>query len=148
MHHPAKQEGSTGRGSSAIRGACDLAFLHSLDKESQLITLKVDKNRNGESRTITIRADFEQGRFQLTDSPYITTRNEELGKLAAIIADNPGITQNRIVELAGMMKARTLKLLKEGMATHWKITRGSRNSFLYHPLTGSAVLTGSEPQTR
>ena len=27
MHHPAKTEGSTGRGSTAIRGACDLAFL-------------------------------------------------------------------------------------------------------------------------
>ena len=46
--HPAKMEGSTGRGSSAIRGACDLAFLHTLEKESGLITLKVDKNRLGQ----------------------------------------------------------------------------------------------------
>jgi hypothetical protein len=41
-----------------IRGACDLVFLHSLDKEAGLITLKVDKNRHGENRTITIHADF------------------------------------------------------------------------------------------
>src|SRR6478735_491378 len=46
LHHPAKTEGSTGRGSSAIRGACDLAFLHSLDKGRRLITIKVDKNRH------------------------------------------------------------------------------------------------------
>jgi hypothetical protein len=102
---PAKQEGSTGRGSSAIRGSCDLAFLHSLNKESQLITLKVDKNRNGEGRTITVRADFEQGRFQMTESPYITTRNEEFAKLEAVIAETPGITQNGIVKQSGMMKA-------------------------------------------
>jgi hypothetical protein len=105
LHHPAKQEGSTGRGSSAIREACDLAFLHSLNKESQLITLKVDKNRNGEGRTITVRADFEQGRFQMTESPYITTRNEEFAKLEAVIAETPGITQNGIVKQSGMMKA-------------------------------------------
>src|SRR5262244_3280072 len=56
-----KAEGSTGRGSSVIRGACDLAFLHSLDKESGQIRLKIDKNRFGPSRTITIRCDFEGG---------------------------------------------------------------------------------------
>jgi len=33
LHHPAKREGSTGRGSSAIRGAADVALLQELDKE-------------------------------------------------------------------------------------------------------------------
>jgi len=148
LHHPAKQEGSTGRGSSAIRGACDLALMHSLDRDNQLITLKVDKNRIGESRTVTIRADFEQGRFQVTDSPYITKRNEEFEKLEAIIAAHPGTSQNGIVEQAGMMKDRALKLLKEGRGTRWKILRGSRNSNLYYPLTGSPVLSGSEAQSQ
>jgi replicative DNA helicase len=147
LHHPAKQEGSTGRGSSAIRGACDLAFLHSLDKESQLITLKVDKNRNGENRTLTIRADFENGRFQVTDSPYITSRNEELAKLEAIIRDFPGITQNSIAKQAGMMKARAGRLLKEGSGTRWQTSRGSNRSILYYPISGgSVVLGGSENQ--
>ena len=77
LHHPAKMEGSTGRGSSAIRGACDLAFLHTLEKESGLITLKVDKNRLGQSRTITVRANFEEGRFEMAEAPYITRRRDE-----------------------------------------------------------------------
>jgi len=149
LHHPAKQEGSTGRGSSAIRGACDLAFLHSLDKESGLITLKVDKNRNGESRTITIRADFEQGRFQMTDSPYITTRNEEYAKLEAVIAGNPGINQNAIVKQAGMQKDRVGRLLKEGRGTRWQTSPGRNNSILYYPLMGGSVVlsgSGNQPQ--
>ncbi len=149
LHHPAKQEGSTGRGSSAIRGACDLAFLHSLDRESQLITLKVDKNRNGESRTITVRADFEQGRFQVTDSPYITTRNEEFSKLAAVIDGNPGINQNGIVKQAGMQKDRVGRLLKEGRGTRWQTLPGRNNSILYYPLTGGSVVlsgSGNQPQ--
>lgn len=119
LHHPSKQEGSTGRGSSVIRGHCDLVLLHSLDKESQLITLNVDKNRNGQSRTITIRADFEQGRFHVTDSPYIINRNEEYAKLAAIIDASPGIKQNSIVEQARMQKKRVGRLLKEGRGTRW-----------------------------
>jgi hypothetical protein len=147
LHHPAKQEGSTGRGSSAIRGACDLAFLHSLNKESQLITLKVDKNRNGEGRSITVRADFEQGRFLMTESPYITTRNEEFAKLESVIAETPGITQNGIVKQSGMMKARVGRLLKEGRATRWQTSPGPNRSILYYPLSsGSVVLCGSENQ--
>jgi archaellum biogenesis ATPase FlaH len=133
LHHPAKQEGSTGRGSSAIRGACDLAFLHSFDPESGLITLKVDKNRNGERRTITLRADFEQGIFETADAPYVTRRNDELAKLEAIIQQNPGVTQNSIVKQSGMMKARVGKLLKEGRGTSWVTREGSNRSILYYP---------------
>ena len=107
LHHPAKAEGSTGRGSSAIRGACDLAFLHSLDKESGLITLKVDKNRNGESRKITIRADFEAGRFEVTDSPYITRRREELSRIEQVIQAEPGVSQNGIWKATGYSQNET-----------------------------------------
>jgi archaellum biogenesis ATPase FlaH len=139
LHHPSKAEGSTGRGSSAIRGACDLAFLHSLDKESGLITLKVDKNRFGESRTITIRADFEEGKFDITDSPYIARRNDELGKLAVIINDSPGISQHAIVKKSGGMKARVCRLLKEGVGTRWRTLPGPNRSITYHPLIGCSV---------
>ena len=117
LHHPAKAEGSTGRGSSAIRGACDLAFLHTLDRESGFITLKVDKNRLGASRTITIRADFEEAKFELAEAPYITRRNDELDRVEQVIKDNPGLTQNAISKQSGMMKARLVRLLKEGTGT-------------------------------
>jgi hypothetical protein len=125
LHHPAKTEGSTGRGSSVIRGACDLALLHKLDKESGLISLKVDKNRFGPSRTLTVRADFEEGKFEVTDAPYITRRNDELDRLHQIIDANPGISQNSVSKQSGMMKSRLVRLLKEGTGIHWRTEKGN-----------------------
>ena len=134
LHHPAKTEGSTGRGSSAIRGACDLAFLHTLDKESGLITLKVDKNRFGASRTITVRADFEEAKFEVTDAPYIARRNDELSRLAEIIQTEPGLTQNAIWKKSGGQRTRVVRLLKEGIGTHWTIEKGKFGASLYRPI--------------
>ena len=131
LHHPAKTEGSTGRGSSAIRGACDLAFLHTLDKESGLITLKVDKNRLGPSRTITVRANFEEGQFSLSEAPYITRRNDELARLEEIIRNNPGITQNAIWKQSGGQRTRVVRLLKEGVGTRWSTEKGNHGAILY-----------------
>jgi hypothetical protein len=133
LHHPSKTEGSTGRGSSAIRGACELAFLHSLDKESGLITIKVDKNRNGENRTIILHADFEEGRFEVTDAPYITKRNDELDKLAAIINGEPGLSQNAIYKQSGMRKARCVRLLQEGKGKRWLEKQDGR-ALTYWPI--------------
>jgi archaellum biogenesis ATPase FlaH len=128
LHHPSKAEGSTGRGSSVIRGACDLAFLHSLDKDSGLITLKVDKNRHGETRTMTIRANFEDGTFDLTESPYITKRKDELARIGQIIAAEPGITQNGIAKASGIYRNRLPRLLEEGRGTLWHFQPGTNNS--------------------
>jgi hypothetical protein len=137
LHHPAKTEGSTGRGSSAIRGACDLAFLHTLDKESSMITLKVDKNRLGACRNITIKADFEEGKFELSEAPYITRRNDELDRLEQIITANPGITQNAIWKQSNGQRTRVVRLLKEGSGTHWTVTKGKFGANLYQPLAKS-----------
>jgi hypothetical protein len=132
LHHPAKSEGSTGRGSSAIRGACDLAFLHSLDKESGLITLKVDKNRNGESRTITLRADFEEGKFEVTEAPFITRRNDEYARLEQIIREEPGISQNTIIKKFGGMTARCCRLLQECVGARWVTRQGPNRSKCFY----------------
>lgn len=141
LHHPAKTEGSTGRGSSVIRGACDLAFLHSLEKESGLITLKVDKNRHGESRTITMRADFEAGRFDVTEAPYITRRKDELAKIERIIKGEPGITQNGIAKASGIYRNRLPRLLEEGRGTLWHVQPGANRSKLFFPgLSGTGDL--------
>jgi hypothetical protein len=145
MHHPSKTEGSTGRGSTAIRGACDLAFLHSLDRESSNITIKVDKNRNGESRTITLRADFEEGRFEVTEAPYITRRNDELSKIEGIITGQPGITQNGIAKTSGIRRNRLPRLLNEGATgKRWHIQSGPSRSKLFYP--GPVVSIAPEPR--
>jgi archaellum biogenesis ATPase FlaH len=142
LHHPAKSEGSTGRGSSAIRGACDLAFLHSLDRESGLITLRVDKNRNGESRTITIKADFEAARFDVSEAPYITRRKDELSKIEEIIKANPGITQNGIAKASSIRRQRLPRVLEEGCGTLWHVQPGPNRAKLYYP-RGTVVPSGS-----
>jgi archaellum biogenesis ATPase FlaH len=134
LHHPSKAEGSTGRGSSVIRGACDVALLHSLNKEAGQITVKVDKNRHGSSRTITVSADFEEGKFDLADAPYVTRRNDELDELERIITDEPGLSQNAIWKLAGGRRDRIYKLLKEGVGNRWSSESGKHGSILYSPL--------------
>jgi hypothetical protein len=148
LHHPAKTEGSTGRGSSAIRGACDLAFLHTLDKESGLITLKVDKNRLGPSRTITVRADFEEGKFELTEAPYVTRRNDELDRVQQIIEANPGITHNAISKQSGMKRTRLIPLLNEGIGARWRTENGKHGSICYFgcSLTCSATAKSLFPK--
>jgi len=140
LHHPAKAEGSTGSGSSAIRGACDLAFLHARDKQTGLITLTVDKNRNGVSHTITIRADFEGGRFEVTDAPYITTQNERLARLHEIIREAPGISQKALCSKAGGMKANVLRLLDQGLGTLWTVKKGRYAAKLFYAAEGSCSL--------
>ena len=109
-----------------------LRMLHSLDKESGLITLKVDKNRNGEGRTITIKADFEDGRFDVTDAPYITRRKDELAELEQIIREHTGIGQNAIWKASGIQRNRLQRLLSEGCGTLWHSVPGPNRSKLYH----------------
>jgi archaellum biogenesis ATPase FlaH len=133
LHHPAKAEGSTGRGSSAIRGACDLAFIHTLHRDTGLITLKVDKNRHGESRTLTIRANFEEGEFEVIDSPYISRRRDELARIERAIQAEPGISQNGIAKATGIHRNRVPRLLDEGRGTLWHSVPGANRAKLYYP---------------
>lgn len=137
LHHPAKSENSKGRGSSAIRAGCDLAFMHSLDKGANVITLKVDKNRHGERREFTINADFDECRFEPTQAAWLKSRNDEIAHLQELISKSPGISSNQLVLTAGGRKRRMLKLLEEGAGTCWIRERGPRNSKLFFPTEGS-----------
>lgn len=134
VHHPAKAEGSTGRGSSAIRGAVDVAFLQELSDESGLITLRCVKNRFGERSIVTIRPDFDEGTFEVTDSPQFTDRAKEMERLKKIITEQPGISQNAICKFAGGMKARIGRLLKEGVEIFWQTQPGPNRSVQYFPV--------------
>jgi hypothetical protein len=133
LHHPAKAEGSTGRGSSCIKGAADVAFLQELSDESGLIALKCTKNRFGETHPITIKPNFDQGTFEVTDSPEFTKRTVESEKLLKIIVDEPGLSQNSIYKKAGMKKSRLVELLKVGRNSLWEEVQQGR-SFAYVPI--------------
>ena len=137
LHHPAKTENSKGRGSSAIRAGCDLAFLHTLDKEANIVTLRVDKNRHGERRDFKINADFEEGRFELTEAKWLRNRADQIAHLQELITKAPGISSNQLVAAAGGRKGRVLKLLEEGAGTHWIRQEGPRGSRIFFPIEGT-----------
>ena len=144
IHHPAKAEGSTGRGSSAIRGAVDVAFMQEMSDETGIITLKCVKNRFGEKFMVTIRPDFEEGNFEVADSPQFTKRANEIEKLRKIIEEKPGQSQNQVTGFSGMTKKRAQKLLKEGCQILWDVRTGGRNSLNYYPLNWFPKLETSE----
>ena len=133
LHHPAKTEGSTGRGSTAIKGACDVAFLQEMSDETGLITLACTKNRFGERHSVVVRPDYDEGTFTVTDSPGFTKRAGDLETLGKIIGETPGLTQNTIYKQSGMKKSRLVELLKAGKDGLWEERRDG-NSLLYFPI--------------
>jgi hypothetical protein len=136
LHHPAKAQNSKGRGSSAIRAGCDLAFLHTLDNKANIITLRLDKNRQGERRTFTINADFEEVRFELTETARPQHRESEIAQLQELIAKRPGISSSQLAIVAGGRKERVLKVLEEGAGTFWGRRPGRRRSNVFFPIDG------------
>ena len=138
LHHPAKTEGSTGRGSTAIKGAADVAFLQELSDETGLITLKCTKNRFSERMTVTIRPNYDEGTFEVIDSPEFTKRESETEKLLQIITETPGLSQNSWAKKSGMMKARFVSLVKSNIGILWTEEK-SGSSLRYIP-------TCSQPQ--
>jgi predicted ATP-dependent serine protease len=136
IHHSGKQgkqqDNSTGRGSSAIRGACDCAILHELT-EDNIISLKMTKNRFGPHHTTTIRANFAEGTFELIDSPMLTQRTNQEEKLRSVIEANPGGTQNEIISRSGIMKSLGIEVLRDGSGTLWDKKKDGR-AFRYYPL--------------
>jgi hypothetical protein len=134
VHHPAKAEGSLGRGSSAIKGAVDVAFLQELSSDTGLITLRCNKNRFGEQSVVTIRPDYGLGTFEVADSPQFVRCSNDSERLKRIITDKPGQSQNTICESAGGMKSKVIQLLKDGRNIHWTSAPGPNNSKQYFPL--------------
>jgi AAA domain len=147
LHHPAKTEGSTGRGSTAIKGAVDVAFLQEMSDETGLITLACVKNRFGERHNVTIRPDYEEGTFTVTDSAQFAKRSADQEVLRKIIEENPGLTQNSVFDRSGMMKARVGRLLKEGLDSLWTAAPGPNRSKNYYPIGWFPTLKTTERTT-
>jgi hypothetical protein len=137
LHHPARSaEDGRGRGSTAIRAGSDLAFLHTLDKQTSTITLKVDKNRHGERRDFTIRADFAEATFEAVEATWAQHRKDEIAHLEELITKAPGISANELVKTMGTRRGRILSLLQEGLGTFWMQQPGPRRSKCFFPVNG------------
>ena len=153
LHHPAKTEGSTGRGSSAIKGAADLAFLQEMadPKDGGQITLKCIKNRFGETHPVTIRPNFDKGTFEVTDSPAFTKRTAESERLQRIISEMPGLTQNGVFQKSGMGRNRVIELLKSGRGGLWQEREDhehGRKALRYYPVLQSGTTTSTAVQVK
>jgi len=137
LHHPAKAQNSKGRGSSAIRAGCDLAFLHTLDNKANILTLRLDKNRHGEQRAFAIKADFEEVRFELTQAAWLKDREDEILQLQELIAKKPGLSSCQLASTVGGRKGRVLKVLEEGAGILWVRRQGPRGSKIFFPMDGT-----------
>ena len=137
LHHVAKTEGSTGRGSTAIKGAADLAYLQDMSDETGLITLTCTKNRFGERHSVTIKPDYDKGTFEVTDSAQFSKRTGESEKLQKIIRETPGVTQNGVFQKSGMGRNRVIELLKTGRGSLWEEREDrehGRKALRYYPV--------------
>jgi hypothetical protein len=134
VHHPAKAEGSTGRGSSAIQGACDIAWTQELSDETGQITLRCGKNRCGDKPTLHVQADFELGTFSMVQSAAWTSEQEEVAKLRQINATEPELSQRQTFAKVGGKRNRVTKRLKEYAGREWQTEEGRHGAILYLPL--------------
>jgi len=133
LHHKSKAEGSRYRGSSDILAGADVAYTLSKDETSGLLTIRTSKTRHREL-SVTIRPDLdESGDFVLTDSPAVASEREAAERLARVIAEHPGSSQDKVIELASLPRHRTSALLKNNPEKLWRSEDGPRRAKRYYP---------------
>jgi hypothetical protein len=147
LHHVAKAEGSGYRGSSAIRGACDVAILQQMSGEG-LISLKVQKNRFGERGSFNVQPDFEAGIFSSTDTPADTERRDVVGEMKDLIRANPGMTQEQIIKQVRVNKAKGCQMLRSNEGTLWLVEEGAHNRRCYFPIPSCSAVPMCSGTTR
>jgi hypothetical protein len=133
VHHVGKADGSTSRGSTTIRDHCDVAFLQELSEENGLITLKSNKIRFNPPMIVKIKPDFEEGTFEVTDSPEFVRQNDDMLALRKIVENEPGLSQNAVYGKSGMKKTRVVAMLKSGRGTFWDEVKEG-HSLRYFPV--------------
>jgi hypothetical protein len=111
-----------------------VAFLQEMADQNDggLITLRCIKNRFGAAYSVTIRPNFEEGTFDVADSPQFTKRTADTDRMLQIIQETPGLTQHAWWKNSGMMKARFVALVKENNGVLWREEK-SGNSLRYFP---------------
>jgi hypothetical protein len=146
LHHKPKSQEVRYRGSSDILAGVDMAYTLEADGQGQL---KLDrfKNRFGPERLFTIATDFAAGKFTLTSSDAAIERREDLAILRDIIGRTPGLSQNKIIEIAGLNRNRARDLLTKQTGSLWEIREGANRSRFYYPKNGFPVVSQVVPDT-
>ena len=132
LHHCSKSDGNKYRGSSDILAGVDLAY--SVEKVSQgLLRLHRFKSRFSGEASMTIKADFANGSFDVTQSPQMTGQQGPIEKIAAVISQHPGSSQNQVIKNAGVGRSDGCRILKANKDQLWRIEHGRRRTLLYFP---------------
>ena len=123
LHHTGKADTAKQyRGSSDIKAAVDLAYvLESLsESDAGIRSLRLKTFKNRVTLPETLRVEYQDGRFSLSDQRVAT--NREI--VERIIGDHPGASKGEIESLAsaaGVTQKRTRELLDAGVRVGWLI---------------------------
>jgi archaellum biogenesis ATPase FlaH len=131
LHHKAKSETSSYRGSSDIIAGADAAF--ALSKRDGLLELKTIKNRFAAEASLTMQPDYASGTFVLLGSQNLP-RGSEVDRLANIIQFSPGLTQNELIKRCGIQRQRAIDLLRCHDGSRWQKLKGTNRSLQYFPV--------------
>jgi hypothetical protein len=135
LHHRAKSEASSYRGSSDILGGVDVAFAVSRDRDAGLVKLKCFKSRFAAEFSLTLRPEIEsRGGFFLADPPAVSREAAYVETLRRLIAIEPGLSQTELLKRAKLPEHRGVGLLRNGEARSWRMERGQRGALRYYPL--------------
>lgn len=134
LHHLAKSQRSQYRGSSDILAAVDAAFTLSKkkNKHQTILTLECFKHRLVEEFELTLRPDFQNGRFELLDDPSAAITSTLINRVRAAIAKNPGITQQELIKRCGIPETNGRDLLLREAGNFWFTKRGEKKSLRYY----------------
>jgi predicted ATP-dependent serine protease len=134
LHHTGKADTAKQyRGSSDIKAAVDLAYvLESLsDSDAGIRSLRLKAFKNRVTLPETLRVDYQDGRFSVSDQRLET--NREI--VERIIGQHPGASKGEIENLAsaaGVAQKRTRALLDEGVRAGWLVPdSGPRHRLSY-----------------
>lgn len=133
LHHKAKTETSSYRGSSDIVAGADAVF--ALAKREDLLELRTVKNRFAAEVTVAIKPDFGHAAFVVVDSPSITQKRDDLAAISQAIETNPGMSQSQIIETLHTGRTVTCKLLKAHENRLWRVEKGANGALRYFPCT-------------
>jgi hypothetical protein len=121
LHHTGKADTAKQyRGSSDIKAAVDLAYvLESLsESDAGIRSLRLKAFKNRLTLPETLRVEYRDGRFSLSDQRVET--NREI--VERIVGQHPGASKGEIESLAsvaGIPQKRTRELLDEGVRAGW-----------------------------
>jgi AAA domain/DnaB-like helicase N terminal domain len=131
LHHRPKSPETFYRGSSDILAGVDAAY--SLEKDGNGLKLAAFKNRDSELKTLGIRADFAQGKFELADTISVLEHRDHVEVLREIITKNPGLSTNKIVEEARIQRAEVIHILSRQDGKLWR-KKSKGKAYRYYPI--------------